>query len=57
MKIKPGDFRVRPGKKVKLRKWPTRVAPCYRSKQHYARLLAEHVGELSRLHEDRKSVV
>ncbi len=25
MAIKPNDYRVRPGKKVHLKKWPTRV--------------------------------
>jgi len=49
VQIKPSDFRIRPGKHVKLGKWPTRVAPCYRSKRHSARLLADHGRELSRL--------
>jgi len=49
VKINPNDFRVRPGKKVKLKKWPTRVPPFYRSPKDCARLLEEHVGELSRL--------
>ncbi len=49
MKTEPGDFRVRPGRKVRLKKWPTRVAPIYRSRRHYASLLAAHVDALSRL--------
>ena len=51
MKIKPSDFRVRPGRKVKLKKWPTRITACYRSRQHGARLLTGAVAELSRLQE------
>ncbi|MGH7992936.1 MAG: ADP-polyphosphate phosphotransferase [Limisphaerales bacterium] len=48
MKIKSGAFRVREGESVKLRKWPTKVRPCYHSKEHYQRILAEHTRELSR---------
>jgi len=51
VKIKPSEFRVRPGRKVNLRKWPTRGARCYRSRRHYAQLLAAAVAELSRLQE------
>jgi PPK2 family polyphosphate:nucleotide phosphotransferase len=46
-KIDPDDFRVRPGKKVDLDKWPTRVKPGYRSQEEYQTLLAEHVRKLS----------
>jgi PPK2 family polyphosphate:nucleotide phosphotransferase len=49
MKNDPKHFRVEDGRKVKLDRWPTRVPPFYRSKKHYAKLLEEHVGELSRL--------
>jgi len=42
------NFRVRPGAKVRLTKWPTRVKSVYRSKKHYQTLLEEHVSELSR---------
>ncbi len=48
MKIEPKKFRVREGESVKLRKWPTKVRPCYHSKEHYQRILAEHTRELSR---------
>ncbi|MFA5058142.1 MAG: ADP-polyphosphate phosphotransferase [Opitutaceae bacterium] len=48
MKINPKHFRVPPGAKVRLRKWPTRVKPFYQSKRRYARLLEEHIRELSR---------
>jgi PPK2 family polyphosphate:nucleotide phosphotransferase len=47
MKIDPKDFRVREGEKVNLKKWPTRVAPAYKSKDQYQKLLVEHVQQLS----------
>jgi len=46
-KIKPRDFRVPPGKKVDLTRWPTLVQPVHQSKKHYHKLLAQQVGELS----------
>jgi PPK2 family polyphosphate:nucleotide phosphotransferase len=49
MKINSKDFRVRPGAKVKLRGWPTKVKPVYTSKKQYQKLLEEHVEELSSL--------
>ncbi len=49
MKISSKDFRVRPGAKVNLTKWPTRVKPAYKSKKDYAKLLQEQVEELSSL--------
>ena len=49
MKHGSGDFRVREGDAVDLRKWPTLVAPVYRSKKQYQELLQEHVGRLSAL--------
>src|SRR5580692_6909933 len=53
MKINSKDFRVRPGAKVKLKKWPTTVKPFCKSKKHYEKLLKAHVEKLSvlqRLH-------
>jgi len=47
MKIKTRDFRVAPGAKVDLRKWPTMVAPVYKSKDDYKDMLAAHVAKLS----------
>jgi PPK2 family polyphosphate:nucleotide phosphotransferase len=47
MKIHPRDFRVPPGKKVNLGKWPTRIRRVYDSKEEYARLLAGHIEQLS----------
>jgi PPK2 family polyphosphate:nucleotide phosphotransferase len=49
MNIRSKDFRVREGNEVDLRKWPTSVAPVYKSKQHYQRILTEHVAQLSSL--------
>ena len=49
MKINSKDFRVRPGEKVKLSKWPTIVKPFCKSKEQYQALLAEHVEKLSSL--------
>ena len=49
MKINSKDFRVRPGSKVKLRKWPTVVKPIYSSKKEYKQLLKEQVEDLSSL--------
>ena len=47
--IKTGKFRVKEGKEVTLKHWPTRVEPFYKSKEHYVEMLQEHVNELSRL--------
>jgi PPK2 family polyphosphate:nucleotide phosphotransferase len=49
MKIDSKDFRVRPGKKVELSKWPTVVTPFCKSKEQYQELLEKHVKELSSL--------
>ncbi|TAK91962.1 MAG: polyphosphate kinase 2 family protein [Burkholderiaceae bacterium] len=49
MKIRAKDFQVHEGERVKLAKWPTRIQPFYRSKEHYQTLLAEQVQELSAL--------
>jgi PPK2 family polyphosphate:nucleotide phosphotransferase len=49
MKINSKDFRVRPGKTVNLKKWPTIVSPFCKSKKEYQDLLGEHVEKLSAL--------
>ena len=49
MKINSKDFRVREGDEVNLKKWPTTVEPVYESKEHYHKLLGEHVAQLSAL--------
>ncbi len=45
-KINAEDFRVRPGKKVHLDTWPTKVQPVYRSQEEYRAALADHVRQL-----------
>ena len=42
-------FRVQPGEKVQLSKWPTNVKPICKSKKQYQKLLGEQVEELSSL--------
>ncbi|MGA8007844.1 MAG: ADP-polyphosphate phosphotransferase [Thiomonas sp.] len=49
MKINANAFRVPAGEKVDLKKWPTLVKPVYKSKKAYAKLLEQHVEELSSL--------
>ena len=44
MKIRLKPFRVRPGHKVRLDDWPTRVKPFYDSKHDYEKILAGHVA-------------
>ena len=47
-KINPKDFRVQPGRKVDLGKWPTSVKPVYDSEDEYEAALADHVDQLSK---------
>jgi PPK2 family polyphosphate:nucleotide phosphotransferase len=49
MKINSKDFRVPPGAKVKLKKWPTVVKPYCKTKKRYKKLLGEHIEGLSSL--------
>ncbi len=49
MKIDSKEFRVRERNEVDLKKWPTKVDPVYKSKEHYQKLLEEHVAKLSAL--------
>ena len=49
MKINSKDFRVRPGAKIKLKEWPTKVKPFCKSKKQYKKFLEAHVEELSAL--------
>ena len=51
MKFSSKDFRVKEGDEVDLGKWPTKVEPVYKSKEHYQKLLEEHVAQLSSLQE------
>ncbi|MGC9197692.1 MAG: ADP-polyphosphate phosphotransferase [Acidobacteriaceae bacterium] len=47
MKIDTQDFRIRPGKQVKLNRLPTRVHPFYKSPKDYHAILEQHVTALS----------
>jgi len=49
MKIKTAQFRVKPGSKVKLRDWPTRVKDVYESEKEYGSILTGHITKLSDL--------
>ncbi len=46
LKITAKTFRVRAKEQVKLEKWPTRVKPCYGSKEEYRTLLGEDILEM-----------
>ena len=49
MKIHSKEYRVVEGKKVDLKKWPTKVDPVYKSKEQYRKLLEEQIAKLSAL--------
>lgn len=49
MKIDLDRFRVRPGKKVNLSKWPTLVKPHWESEEEYQEMLAKHRDRLASL--------
>lgn len=49
MKFNAKDFLVAPGKKIKLKDWPTRLDDMYKSKEHYQTLQRELVEELASL--------
>jgi len=49
MKISTKQFCVREGEKVRLKQWPTRGKPFYRSKEDYQKTLAGHTEELREL--------
>jgi PPK2 family polyphosphate:nucleotide phosphotransferase len=56
------QFRVLPGRRLKLKSRPTHIKPLFRSKKHYEELLREHVEELRSLQDrlyahDRYSVL
>jgi PPK2 family polyphosphate:nucleotide phosphotransferase len=51
MKINISDFTAPPRKKVKLKDWPTRIAPFYASDEQYQKTLVQNVKQLS-AHQD-----
>lgn len=48
MKIEPNKFRVSDNEKVRLKKWPTRIKPFYKSDKQYEKILKEHIKEMKR---------
>lgn len=61
MKIDIDAFRVPPGKKLRLKHWPTKVKAFYDSKEHCAKHLHQHAEELrdlqDRLYADARHAV
>ncbi len=49
MNHNPKHFQVRPGKKVRLREWPTLIKARYRTEKEYKHVLKERIKELSSL--------
>jgi len=49
MKIDTQPYRVEPGQQVRLKRWPTVVAPLYSDKADYEAQLAGHIQRLSEL--------
>jgi len=49
MKIDSDDFRVREGKNVVLKKWPTKVKPYYKTDRELKKILQDRVDETSDL--------
>jgi PPK2 family polyphosphate:nucleotide phosphotransferase len=49
MHIETKPFRVPADSRVKLKQWPCRVKPLYKSKKDYEEKLVEHVKEMARL--------
>lgn len=47
MKISQKKFRVAQNERVKLKHWPTRVQPFYKSRQDYDETLQAHISQLS----------
>jgi polyphosphate kinase 2 (PPK2 family) len=51
VKIQSDDFRVHPGKALKLDERPTVIKPLCHSKKQYRKVLESHIAELSSLQE------
>ena len=47
MRIDSKDFRVREGKEIKLKQWPTEVNPYYDSKKHFKKLLRAFLARVT----------
>jgi PPK2 family polyphosphate:nucleotide phosphotransferase len=46
LRINSEQFRVDPGRAVRLSKWATKIKPLYKSKAHYRKLLDQQIDEL-----------
>lgn len=46
MNINSKIYRVSAGDKIKLKEWPTREEPCYKSKEEYQQILVDHTQKL-----------
>jgi PPK2 family polyphosphate:nucleotide phosphotransferase len=51
MKNNPKNFRVKPGQKIRLSRWATRIKPFYKSEKQYKDRLEKDVAQLSGLQE------
>jgi polyphosphate kinase 2 (PPK2 family) len=49
VQIDPRDFRIPHGKRLRLKRWPTRLKPRYKSAKHYQELLAADAERLDAL--------
>jgi PPK2 family polyphosphate:nucleotide phosphotransferase len=49
MKVKNDAYLVEAGAKIKLKDWPTKVKPLYKTKEAYYQLLLDHAKDLSDL--------
>jgi len=47
VKLQSSNFRVPPGRALRLSKWPSTIKPLYKSKAHYRKLLARQIEELT----------
>jgi PPK2 family polyphosphate:nucleotide phosphotransferase len=47
VEINSNEYRVREGRQIELKKWPTRVDPVYRNTREYREILGEHSKALS----------
>jgi PPK2 family polyphosphate:nucleotide phosphotransferase len=62
VKIDIDDYRVRPGERVRLTDWPTRIKPFFSDKEQYQERAEQHLGRLTDLQtrlyaEDRQALL
>ena len=50
-KINSKDFVAKPGRKINLAEWPTRVGPCYDSKHSYEKMIEKNGEKIGSLQE------